>query len=181
MKSTTKPVKQSARRLSLLFKVISLLLIAVIVTGIFSGCEDTVIATEAGTGVNKNNHSYTTTGASISIGYSDGDSLNPYFTETDLNSDLASLIFEPLFYIDDSFSARPSLASSYEIKESTLLVTLDTKAAFSDGVQFSSADVVYSFSLAKTFKGLYNPKNIKDVTITIKNILLDIFIIPPLL
>ena len=149
MKSTTNPVKQSARRLSLLFKAISLLLIAVIVTGIFSGCEDTVIATEAGTGVNKNNHSYTTAGASISIGYSDGDSLNPYFTETDLNSDLASLIFEPLFYIDDSFSARPSLASSYEIKESTLLVTLDTRAAFSDGVQFSSADVIYSFSLAK--------------------------------
>lgn len=149
MKSTTKQEKHSAHSSSLLFKAISLLLIAVIVTGIFSGCEDTVVSTVTGTGVNSNNHSYTTTGTSISIGYSADDSLNPYFTKTNLNSDIASLIFEPLFYIDNSFSARGSLALSCEINESTLSVTLDTRAAFSDGVQFSSADVVYSFGLAK--------------------------------
>lgn len=114
----------------------------------FSGCDDTVISTNTGTAPDPDNHSYTTDSA-MSIGRSENDSLNPYFMETDLNSDITDLVFEPLFYIDDSFCARNALAKSYTLKDLTLTVKLDTSAAFSDGVQFSSADVVYSFNLAK--------------------------------
>ncbi len=150
MKSITKQVKRSVQRLFPLCKISALLLVFVLFTGIFSGCDDTVITTVSGTDADSNNHSYTTVGDSIDIGYSADDSLNPYFLSTNLNSDIASLVFEPLFYIDDSFCARPCLAESYSVSENTLEVTLDTTAAFSDGVQFSSADVVYSFNLAKS-------------------------------
>lgn len=114
----------------------------------FSGCDDTVISTNTGTSPDPDNHSYATDSA-LSIGRSENDSLNPYFMKTDLNSDITGLVFEPLFYIDDSFCARNALAKSYTQKDLTLTVKLDTSAAFSDGVQFSSADVVYSFNLAK--------------------------------
>lgn len=149
MKSTTKQAKLSAQKQYPLRKASALLLILVILVLTLTGCDDTVISTVSGTDTDSNNHSYTVSVDSLNIGYSKEDSLNPYFTETDLNSDIASLVFEPLFYIDDSFCARNSLASSYTVKDNTLTVKLDTSAAFSDGIQFSSADVVYSFELAK--------------------------------
>jgi len=114
----------------------------------FSGCDDTVISTSTGTTPDPDNHSYTI-GSVLNIGMSENDSLNPYFMKTDLNSDITDLVFEPLFYIDDSFCARNALAKSYTHSDMTLTVKLDTSAAFSDGVQFSSSDVVYSFNLAK--------------------------------
>lgn len=116
---------------------------------VFTGCENTVPETEYPSGSVPVNRPVKPQGGSVNIGYSADDSLNPYFTTTDLNSDLMSLIFEPLFYLDDTFCARPSLAYSYELKELTLTVRLSTSSAFSDGVQFSSSDVVYSFNLAK--------------------------------
>ncbi len=150
MKSTTKQEKLSVQKLFPLCKIIALLVALVLIAGAFSGCDDTVISTVSGTDADSNNHSYTTAGNSINIGYSADDSLNPYFSETNLNSDIASLVFEPLFYTDDTFCARAGLADSYKITDTTLEVTLDTTAAFSDGVLFSSADVVYSFTLAKS-------------------------------
>lgn len=115
---------------------------------IFSGCNDTVISTEADTSPDKtiqSNDTYQT----LNVGYSKDDSLNPFFVSTDLNTDLTSLVFEPLFYIDDTFCAVNGLASSYEIKDNKLTVKINTASAFSDGVQISSTDAVYSFNMAK--------------------------------
>ena len=115
---------------------------------IFTGCNNTVISTNSDT-PDDSADNMPSSSAELNVGYSDEDSLNPFFMTTDINNDLISLVFEPLFYLDDSFMARNGLASSYTLNGLTLTVTLDTTAAFSDGVQFSSADAVYSFNMAK--------------------------------
>lgn len=155
MKSTIKQEKRFLQKPCQSHKIISVLLILTLLAVLFSGCDNTVISTNTGTSPDVNNHTYTL-GSTLNTGYSEEDSLNPYFMSTDLNSDIISLIFEPLFYIDDSFCARNSLASSYTLKDLTLTVKLDTSAAFSDGVQFSSADAVYSFNLAKQSENYKN-------------------------
>ncbi len=148
MKSTKKQEKRFPWNKSLSLKIICTIVAFSVLICSFSGCGDTVISTEADTYIDK---TVQTQNSSIvlNLGYSASDSLNPYFMSTDLNMDLISLIFEPLFYIDDTFSADNSLATSYKLENGSLTVMLDTSAAFSDGVQFSSTDVVYSFNLAK--------------------------------
>lgn len=148
MKSTTKQEKLFPQKQFPLNKLVAVLLILSLTAVLFSGCDDTVISVNTGTVPDENNLSYVA-GSSIDIGYSPEDSLNPFFIETDLNSDIVSLVFEPLFYIDDSFCARNGIASSYTVKENILTVKINTAVAFSDGVQISSSDVVYSFNKAK--------------------------------
>ncbi len=149
MKSTTKQARHSRWSRSLSLRIISLVTLCAIFVCSFSGCDDTVVATEAETVFDKTVQVQTST-QSLSLGYSSSDSLNPYFISTDLNSDLISLVFESLFYVDETFCASNGLATLHYLTDSTLTVKLDTTAAFSDGVQFSSADVVYSFNLAKS-------------------------------
>ncbi len=149
MKSTIKQAKRSERKRSALNRIIASALSLVLFTLIFAGCENTSAEPEYPSGSLPVNRPVNTQGGNANIGYSADDSLNPYFTKTDLNSDLTGLVFEPLFYLDDTFCARPSLASSYTVQELTLTVKLTNTAAFSDGIQFSSSDVVYSFNLAK--------------------------------
>lgn len=148
MKSTTKQEKQYRFRLFLFHKATALIALLLTAAILFTGCDETVVSTNTETTPDTNNH-MPSSSAVLNVGYSDDDSLNPFFMTTDINSDLVSLVFEPLFYLDDSFMARNGLASSYSLNGNTLTVKLDTTAAFSDGVQFSSADVVYSFNMAK--------------------------------
>lgn len=148
MKSTTKQEKLFPQKQFPLNKIIAVFLILSLTAVLFSGCDDTVVSVNTGTSPDENNFSYAA-GSTLDIGYSADDSLNPFFIETDLNSDIVSLVFEPLFYIDDSFCARNGIASSYTVKENILTVKINTAAAFSDGVQISSSDVVYSFNKAK--------------------------------
>lgn len=148
MKSTIKQEKLSQSSRSLSLKIICIIAAFLLIICCFSGCDDTIVATEADTTPDKSVQVQSSS-QTLKLGYSAEDSFNPYYSETDLNSDFVSLVFEPLFYIDDSFSTENGLATSYYLENSKLTVTLDTTAAFSDGVQFSSADVVYSFNLAK--------------------------------
>ncbi len=148
MKSTTKQAKHFRSVQCQLRKIIASVLALIVIASVFSGCDNTSVSTDAGTMPEVNNHSYSK-GSTINVGYSQDDSLNPFFLQTDINSDIPSLIYEPLFYVDDTFCARNGLAQSYTIAERTLTVKLDKSVAFSDGVQFSSADVIYSFTLAK--------------------------------
>lgn len=149
MKSTTKRAKRLPSSPSRLIKRAAALLLAVCLCAVFTGCDKTVVSTQADTSPDEKNHVSSVSAETLRLGCSGDDSLNPYFMTTDLNTDLISLVFEPLFYADDSFCAVSALALSYKQNSKTLTVRLDTSAAFSDGVQFSSADVVYSFNLAK--------------------------------
>lgn len=151
MKSITKQEKQSGQKLFLSHKAVSLFALLLSVVLLFCSCDNTVITTNSPTTPDKNNY-IPTSSETLNVGYSKDDSLNPFFMTTGINNDLVSLVFEPLFYLDDSFCARNGLASSYTMQDNVLTVKLDTSAAFSDGVQFSSTDVIYSFNKAKESK-----------------------------
>ena len=85
----------------------------------------------------------------ISLPYSAGDSLNPFFSKGRENSALAFLYCQPLFEIRSDYSAEPALAESYETHSTDITVTLK-QTYFSDSSPVSAFDAVYSFNLAKT-------------------------------
>ncbi len=148
MKSTTKQEKQFPHKQYPFFKATAFLLILMLTINAFTGCQNTVIS--AGTPTQPDSaNSVLGSSQALNLGYSQEDSLNPFYMTTDINSDLISLVFEPLFNLDDSFNAKENLATSSSMSETSLTVKLDTSAAFSDGIQFSSSDVVYSFNIAK--------------------------------
>lgn len=88
-------------------------------------------------------------GGSISVPYTSGDSMNPYFMKTVLNSSLISLIYRSLYKINTSFSADKDLAYSENLTGLTLKVYLTEALVFADGSALTPADVVYSFEMAK--------------------------------
>ncbi|MBQ5994981.1 MAG: hypothetical protein IJL63_03890 [Clostridia bacterium] len=85
----------------------------------------------------------------ISLPYSAGDSLNPFFAVGKENSALAFLFCQPLFEIKSDYTAEPALAESYEAHGTDITVHLKT-AYFSDSSSVTAYDAVYSFNLAKT-------------------------------
>lgn len=140
-------------------KAIAPILSVITVLMCFSGCNKTVISVPGNNQSSdeiKNSPVFAESEHEATIGYSSEDSLNPYFMTTDINHDLISLVYEPLFYIDDSFCAVSGLASSYTQEGTTLTVKLDSTAAFSDGIQVSSADVIYSFNAARASNNYKN-------------------------
>ncbi len=132
----------------LTYKIIALTLIFSVMTAIFSSCGGTVVVSEGD--AEKEDHSVLReTSDALNLGYSSGDSLNPFFIGTDLNLSLISLIYEPLFHLDDSFKAEPCVAEKSSVKDSVLTVKLNGESCFSDGGKVTSADVLYSFNAAK--------------------------------
>lgn len=81
------------------------------------------------------------------------DSFNPFFAEMLNNQTLMTLMYEPLFCLDDTFTAQPVLAQSCTIEKLTLTVRLKSGAKFSDGSAVTASDVVYSFRQAKEAPG----------------------------
>lgn len=148
MKSTTKQEKHCRLKLFLFHRGAALIALILACAIIFTGCDNNAVPVGTETTQPSNNH-MPSVDKTLNVGYSEEDSLNPFFMTTDINSDIVSLVFEPLFYLDDTFMARNGLAVSHTQNGTSLTVTLDTTAAFSDGVQFSSADAVYSFNMAK--------------------------------
>ena len=86
---------------------------------------------------------------SITVPYTELDSLNPFFTRTLLNFSLISLVYDALFYLDVGFLPVNCIAKDYVFTERTVRVTLDDALVFSDASPLSAGDVVYSFELAK--------------------------------
>lgn len=81
--------------------------------------------------------------------YTRSDSLNPFFAETLNNQTLVSLLFEPLFRLDEQFTPQLALADSCTSDGETLRVALKSGLKFSDGSQVTAEDVAFSFRLAK--------------------------------
>ncbi len=90
----------------------------------------------------------------ISLAYSETDSFNPYTAANATNRKIATLIFDSLFFTDDTFTLQKNLAVSHETVGNTCTVTIKS-AAFSDGSALTANDVVYSFNTAKQSGGRY--------------------------
>lgn len=81
--------------------------------------------------------------------YTEEDSLNPYYCASYLNACLMPLAFETLFTVDRSGNITVRLAGSYTEEAESVLVSIPVGSRFSDGTELTSADVVYSYGLAK--------------------------------
>ena len=98
----------------------------------------------------KNTDKETPQGESVEarIPYSREDGVNPYFAKSLMNSSVMPLMYDGLFYVDESYKPVPNLASDYEVVDNTLVVNLSSKR-FSDAGAVMADDVVYSFNKAK--------------------------------
>lgn len=94
----------------------------------------------------------------LALPYSKDDTLNPYAATTEVNLNLAGLLYDSLTVIDDAFMPRLSLAASVTSTDVThLTVPLRQGVTFSDGTAVTAADVKASFDLARgsaTYKKL---------------------------
>ncbi|MDP4118313.1 MAG: ABC transporter substrate-binding protein [Bacillota bacterium] len=95
------------------------------------------------------------TGGTISAYMLRPDTLNPLLTKIDTNRMALSLIFDPLFCIDKTFTASPRLATGYDISGGgqTVTVYLRNDVTWHDGSPFSADDVIY------TVDNILNEKN----------------------
>ncbi len=85
----------------------------------------------------------------VVIGYYADDSLNPYLTTSSANQKIASLLYDSLIALDNSYDPYCELAAAFTIDENKIIVNLKESLIFSDGTTLDADDVAYSFELAK--------------------------------
>lgn len=85
----------------------------------------------------------------ITIGFYAGKSLNPFKTQSLINRNLSTLLYDPLFLCDETYTAEPLIAVSASVQGKKIVVEIDSEASFSDGSAITPSDVVYSFRRAK--------------------------------
>ncbi len=86
----------------------------------------------------------------LALPYSKEDTLNPYAATTEVNLNLAGLLYDSLTVIDGEFMPRLSLAASVTPTDAThLTVVLREGAVFSDGTAVTAADIKVSFDTAR--------------------------------
>lgn len=82
------------------------------------------------------------------VPYLRSDTLNPFDTETGMNLDISTLLYDSLFSVDNTFKALPLMAEKSANTEDGLQVKIKA-LKFTDGTQVTADDVVYSFKKAK--------------------------------
>ena len=86
----------------------------------------------------------------LTLPYSHDDTLNPYAAVTEVNLNLASLLYDSLTVLDATQKPQLSLAAEVAVADAThLVVTLRQDAVFSDGSAVTATDVERSFQQAK--------------------------------
>ena len=85
----------------------------------------------------------------FSLPYFSKDSLNPYSAKQSVNFYMGSLLYEPLFQLENSFNPVGVIAEKYEMQGSKCIVTIKRGLKFSDGSDITANDVTASFKTAK--------------------------------
>lgn len=93
----------------------------------------------------------------ITIGYYEGKSLNPFKTDSPTNRSLATLIYDGLYILDESYKPEPVIAESSQRDPGRLTVYIKDGLTFSSGAELTASDVVYSFEAAKKSE-YYSPR-----------------------
>lgn len=138
------------------------LIIAVALSLNFASCNEetpvsevestTTITTKAPTGVGV-----------IKLAFCANDSLDPYSATSKVNRQLSSLMFDPLFKLDNELNPQNCLAQDIEISGKTCTVTVKS-ARFSDGSSVSGSDIVYSFNVAKSTENSVYPTQLSNIS-----------------
>ena len=104
--------------------------------------------------------------SNISLPYTSAAGFNPFKTESALNRDLLSVMYEGLFVATDDGRGNPQLAASGELDGKTVTVKLRQGVKFSDGGELISSYVKSSFEKAKN-SDLYKAQlsNISSITL----------------
>ena len=90
--------------------------------------------------------------ATFALGYDPAASLHPLTSQSQMNLDLAGLVYEGLYELDRSFQAQPALARSASVSEDglTWTITLRSGVRFSDGTPLTAEHVVQSLNTARS-------------------------------
>ncbi|MBQ7116301.1 MAG: hypothetical protein IJN94_07800 [Clostridia bacterium] len=129
-------------------KIISIFLILSLLVA-FCSCGDNKNGDETTTG-----ESYVlptpVIASNISLPYTSAADFNPYKTKSSLNRDLLPIMYESLYIATDNGKGEPQLASNGEIDGKTVTVKILQGLKFSDGGEFISSHVKYSYEKAKS-------------------------------
>lgn len=89
--------------------------------------------------------------AVFALGYAGASTLHPLETTDQSNLDVAALVYEGLYELDETFEPQPLLAQSASASGDglTWTITLRTDAAFSDGSPLTAEQVVSSLNKAR--------------------------------
>ncbi len=141
-------------------KCLSLLLALSLVMGLFSGCTNAI-----------DNSGYVPTGDAIlmegqdpedilpeeedtqelTLAYYPDRRLNPLYGSDYTNRVLMSLMYQPLFAVDNSKNVTPILCGAYQVSSNSRNWTfyVDESATFSDGTKVTAEDVIATYTQAK--------------------------------
>ncbi|MCH5320591.1 MAG: ABC transporter substrate-binding protein [Eubacterium sp.] len=129
-------------------RYIALFLAIAVVISCFAGCSannsDTDVTTTISTTAKEKDNS------TFKLSYTQSDSLDPFKAKTQNNQVLASLVFESLFDLDESYEPVTNIATGYAFtNDKTLRVDINPQLKFSDGSDLDIEDVVFSINAAK--------------------------------
>lgn len=114
---------------------------------------------------------------SVVLGYYAASSLNPFKTKSRANISIDALLFDSLFTVDEKYDAIASIASSIEIEEKKVTVSLKSGLTFSDGSELGASDVAYSFTLAKSSPFFsYRLSNVASCTDSADKVIFTLFV-----
>lgn len=141
-------------------KVIALLLALVL---LFTGCELANIENidDLNDGTEETEKPKADTSV-FGVAYAKGESADPYTSNSRINTELVSLICEPLFSAGTNFEANPILCESFSHDGLTYRFQIKRNIPFSDGSTLSPSDVEYSLKLAAS-SGSYYAQRLSDV------------------
>lgn len=140
-------------------KIISLLLCICV---LFSACkpqeeapeETTTTPAESITENNENTeNTFSKSDGKISLPYNESDGLNPFFAKSDENLYICKLLFEPLYAIDNTYTANGVIAESISVNGNVATVKIKRGISCRGSSDINADDVVYSFNLAKASYG----------------------------
>ena len=108
----------------------------------------------------------------ITLGYFEDKGFNPYKTDSPLNRNLLTLVYDSLFLVEDGYAVSPLIAEGFTNEGNKLTVTIKEELYFSDGSLVDPSDVVYSFNMAKD-NSFYGKRlsNIKSATASDSSVL----------
>lgn len=88
----------------------------------------------------------------FSLGYDPAATLNPIAGDSQVNRELAGLVYQGLYELDNSFAPQPVLAASGAPSEDgySWIFTLNTGALFSDGTPVTAQHAASSLNAART-------------------------------
>ena len=87
--------------------------------------------------------------STFAVAYSAADTLNPYAAVTEVNVNLASLLYTGLFRLDSGFVPQMTLVQQYSQLDATHIQVTLSGAVFSDGSPVGIQDVLASYRSAR--------------------------------